>query len=217
MPVFSGRLVLVVGPSGAGKDSVLRGAAAELAGDPRFVFPRRVVTRQAAADAEDHDTMGEADFEQAVAGGAFALWWRAHGLAYGIGREIENHLEAGRVVALNVSRAVLAEAVDRFPHVTIAEVTVPLELCVQRIMARKRESAEEALRRVARAFPAFPAGVPVVQIDNSGEMRRAVIEFRALLEKLEKHATSHPGRHPFDREDEQEDGDDDGRRLVVVE
>lgn len=216
MPAFSGRLVLVVGPSGAGKDSVLRGAAVELAGDPRFVFPRRVVTRRAEAGAEDHDTMGEADFEQAVAGGAFALWWRAHGLAYGIGREIENHLAVGRVVALNVSRAVLAEAVDRFPHVTIAEVTAPPELCVQRIMARKRESAEEAPRRVAHAFPAFPAGVPAVQIDNSGKLRRAVVAFRALLEKLE-HAASHPGRHPLDCEDEQEDGDDDGRRLVVVE
>ena len=39
----AGRLVLVVGPSGAGKDSVLRHAGERLAGASRFVFPRRVV------------------------------------------------------------------------------------------------------------------------------------------------------------------------------
>ena len=37
--------MLVVGPSGAGKDAVLRVARERLAGDRRFVFPSRVVTR----------------------------------------------------------------------------------------------------------------------------------------------------------------------------
>ncbi|MGA7013248.1 MAG: phosphonate metabolism protein/1,5-bisphosphokinase (PRPP-forming) PhnN, partial [Pseudolabrys sp.] len=50
-----GRLVLVVGPSGAGKDTVITGAKAACAADSTFVFPRRVVTRPA-SDAEDHDT-----------------------------------------------------------------------------------------------------------------------------------------------------------------
>jgi len=43
-------LVLVVGPSGAGKDSLLKAAREEFRGDPRIGFARRVITRPADPD-----------------------------------------------------------------------------------------------------------------------------------------------------------------------
>src|SRR3569833_150302 len=48
-------VALVVGPSGAGKDTLIGGAREALAGDDRFVFVRRIVTR-AGNSAEDHDS-----------------------------------------------------------------------------------------------------------------------------------------------------------------
>ena len=42
-----GRLILVVGPSGAGKDTLLGLAKAACADDPGIIFSRRVITRQA--------------------------------------------------------------------------------------------------------------------------------------------------------------------------
>ncbi len=53
-----GRLVVVVGPSGAGKDTLIARARVRLAGDPTIVFPLRLVTRTASA-AEDHQIISE--------------------------------------------------------------------------------------------------------------------------------------------------------------
>src|SRR5450756_1114872 len=83
-----GRLVLVVGPSGAGKDTLIDAVRAACRDEAGVVFPRRVVTRPWSA-AEDHDTISDASFDQAAANGAFALWWAAHGLNYGIPAAID--------------------------------------------------------------------------------------------------------------------------------
>lgn len=211
MAQFTGHLVLVVGPSGAGKDSVLRGAAAELTADPRFVFPRRIVTRAADADAEDHGSMDEMEFERAAADDAFALWWNAHGNSYGVPKSIEDELVAGRIVAVNVSRSVLAAAIERYPHVIVAEVTASPEILVSRIVARGRESEAEALKRVARKVPSFPSGVPVVRIVNNGELAFAIDEFCALLLRLLNAGITSP-----DWEDVEEAGDDDDGRLAAA-
>ncbi len=211
MAQFTGHLVLVVGPSGAGKDSVLRGAAQEFASDPRFVFPRRIVTRAVEVEAEDHGSMDESEFERAAAEDAFALWWNAHGNSYGIPKSIENDLEAGRIVAVNVSRSILAAAVERYPHVIVADVTASPENLVSRIVARGRESEAEAIERVARKVPSFPSGVPVVRIVNDGMLAVAIDEFGALLLRLSNAGSSNPVW-----EDTDEFGDDDDGRLAAA-
>ena len=53
------RLVAIVGPSGAGKDTLIRGA---LAARPDLHLARRVITRPADTDSEDFDSVTEADF-----------------------------------------------------------------------------------------------------------------------------------------------------------
>ena len=57
---MTGLLVLVVGPSGSGKDTLMAGAAQALAGDARFRFVRRVVTRPATE--EDHEVIDAEGF-----------------------------------------------------------------------------------------------------------------------------------------------------------
>src|SRR5258708_37970574 len=110
----SGTLILVVGPSGAGKDTLIAGARAALNGDARFVFPRRAITRSQLAGGEDNETMTPGAFAAAVAAGAFALPWRAHGLRYGLPLAIEAARGQGRHVVANVPRSGVAHA--RRPH-----------------------------------------------------------------------------------------------------
>lgn len=193
MPHPDGHLVPVVGPSGAGKDSILREARALFAGDDRVVFPRRVVTRKAVAAAEDHESMTEMGFAHAVAKGDFALWWDAHDNSYGIPASIDRDLERGRTVVFNCSRAALAEAVARYPLVTAVEVTATPAILVERIVARGRESRDEAMARVARKVTPYPATLPVIRIDNSGPLGTAVNAFAAALRSLRGTARAAPG------------------------
>lgn len=119
-------LVAVVGPSGAGKDTLMAGARARLAEDARFRFVRRRITRPAEAGGEAHDPLTEEGFVAVREAGGFALWWAAHGLLYGIPRDIEADLADGRVVVANLSRGVLAEA-SRY-RLRVLEITAPVPL-----------------------------------------------------------------------------------------
>jgi ribose 1,5-bisphosphokinase len=108
-----GTFVCVVGPSGAGKDTLIRGAQARLGADPRFLFPRRIVTR-ASSGFEEHDVMAPDVFRRMEAEGCFALSWAAHGLGYAIPLEAKAALAQGAVVTCNLSRRAIAEARSRF-------------------------------------------------------------------------------------------------------
>lgn len=213
MVISPGHLVLVVGPSGAGKDAVMTGTKAALHPADNVVFPRRFVTRPSQTDAEDHVSVTEMEFAMAVADGAFALWWRAHGNSYGIGRFIESHLDSGVTVVINCSRASVADACKRFPNVTVVEITAPEDVLVRRIAVRGRETEEQARARVSRKVPDYPQGVRVVRIVNDGPLERAVSAFCDVLQN----PVADPGRGPLDSQDEKENRNDDGRGLIVVE
>ena len=174
---MAGILVLVVGPSGVGKDTLIAEARSRLADDPTFVFPRRMVTRQAVPQLEDHDTMSWEDFR----GGDFALSWEAHGLGYALSRSIEDDIGAGRTVVVNVSRKVIESAAGRYPW-GIVVVTADPAVRAERLAGRGRESADEVAARLAREGAAVPAGMAaVVVVDNSGALEPAVLAFVAAL------------------------------------
>ncbi len=111
-----GALVLVVGASGAGKDTLIGAARAALGDEPRFLFPRRVVTREAMVELEDHDSVDPAEFDRQKQRGAYALDWEAHGLSYGVPASIDAAMAAGGIVVVNTSRRVIEQAVERYPN-----------------------------------------------------------------------------------------------------
>lgn len=175
-------LVLVVGPSGAGKDTLINAAKAELASDNRFVFPRRVVTRPAVASLEDHDSVSPEEFALREANGAYALSWEAHGLRYGLPAGIRDDIAAGQVVVMNSSRAMVATARVRFPGTVVLLVEARPEVRAQRLAGRGRETAAEVAARLAREVD---AEIPnAVRVDNSGAVAEGVSRFVAALRAL---------------------------------
>jgi phosphonate metabolism protein PhnN/1,5-bisphosphokinase (PRPP-forming) len=180
-----GRLILVVGPSGAGKDSLIDAARRALADRPRFVFPRRIVTRPSDPGSEAHDTLGEEDFARQRDAGAFFLHWGAHGLHYALPGSIAGDLAAGRTVVANVSRAVIDEARGKHPATTVVVVTAPPAVLAERLAARGREDAAAVEGRLARAAErpsgTHPGDPGVVTVMNDGPLAVAVERFLKVL------------------------------------
>jgi ribose 1,5-bisphosphokinase len=181
MQIDSGILVLVVGPSGAGKDSVLNGARTAFADDERFVFVQRTITRESGAGFEDNVEATPGTFAAAKAAGAFALFWRAHDLDYGIPVTIEDDLRAQRCVIANVSRSVIELARARYAGTRVVNITAPLAVLARRIALRGREDAVTIEKRLARAGYPFPTSEDIVHLKNTGTVEEAVDRFTQML------------------------------------
>jgi ribose 1,5-bisphosphokinase len=159
-----GRLVLVVGPSGAGKDTLLGLARAACAEDRNIVFPRRVVTREASAF-EDNAHFSHDAFERALAEDAYAMHWEAHGHRYGLPRSIDEEIRAGRTVIVNVSRTVIGAMRRAYADVVVVSITAPPLVLAERIAMRSRGSDGRIEQRLGRTVE-DAAALPDVTIMN---------------------------------------------------
>jgi guanylate kinase len=174
-----GRLALVVGPSGAGKDTLLDLARAAHKDNPHVVFARRVITRQPMG--EDHDTLDAEAFVQALQNGAFLLAWRAHGLHYGLPVSLRDDLRAGRLVVANVSRAVIPEAEALGANLTVLNVTAAPEVLARRIAARGRESHADIELRLKREQPIVTTRARLIDVRNDGALADGARHFMEAL------------------------------------
>jgi ribose 1,5-bisphosphokinase len=175
-------LVLVVGPSGAGKDTLLDAARLALGPDMRFRFVQRVITRPADAGGEAHEAVTPAAFARR----RFALQWHAHGIDYGIPEDIEIDLRDGRVVVASVSRGVVAQAASRY-DVQVIAVTAPANVLASRLLARGREDAVDIASRLARDV-VLPTGVKIEAVVNDSNLEEGAARFLAALNRAAESA-----------------------------
>ena len=168
-----GRLVLVVGPSGAGKDTLIGGARLACVDDPTVVFPRRAITRPSSAS-EDNAAVSEQSFNQAVADGEFALWWDAHGHRYGIPSSIDDDIRTGRTAVCNTSRTIVGFARRRYAFVSVVLVTAPAKVLEARLACRSRPSDGSLANRVARSAVVDACSDADVVIRNVGRPEAGV-------------------------------------------
>jgi ribose 1,5-bisphosphokinase len=174
-----GRLILVVGPSGAGKDTLIGLARAACADDSSVVFVRRVVTRESSAF-EDNEQVSFEAFQGALARGEFAMHWQAHGHCYALPRAIDDELRAGRTVVANVSRTVVDTMRRAYSDVTVVSITAPAEVLAERLATRARNSDGQIANRLNRAVE-NEAAVPDVTIMNVGSVEHHAREFVRVI------------------------------------
>jgi ribose 1,5-bisphosphokinase len=183
--VGPGRFILVVGPSGAGKDTLIGLARAACAGDGNVVFPRRVVTREASAFEENEQISLDA-FRKARTRGDFAVHWEAHGHCYALPRAIDDDIRAGRTVVANVSRTVV-DAIRRcYTDVTVVSITAPPDVLAKRLAARSRSSDGKIEHRLSRAVDDV-ASTPVT-IANVGRVEDHARELVQVIKGTQRSA-----------------------------
>ncbi len=171
-----GTLFLVVGPSGAGKDSLICEACRKR---PDLYLMPRTITRPAEAD--EHTAVSEEKFAELKRDYAFSLSWDANGLRYGISRDMEARLEAGQSVIVNGSRSIVGDVLEKFDPTRVIYVTARLDVLSRRLRDRGRESGDEIDIRMARAGRSVPVGPDVIKIDNSDSFDESLAVFLEAL------------------------------------
>lgn len=169
----TGTLILVVGPSGSGKDTLLSEARKHFSGHDEIIFCERVITRSGNVG-EKHISVCEAEFVHLAASGGFFLFWDAHGLRYGIPSEMLMALQAGKTVIANVSRRIIPKARSQWRDTLIVNVTASKDVLRERLTARGRESAKAIEQRLERSVSCeVPDDGSTEEIDNSGALQPA--------------------------------------------
>lgn len=187
-----GGFVLVVGPSGAGKDTLIGLARARLAQDSRFVFPRRLVTRTGSSH-EDHDTIDEREFARGREEGRFALAWEAHGLGYALPKSARDAALAGQIVVCNVSRALVADARRVLPRVSVVEVTASEAELARRLKERARTEDGDLSARLNRSRTLAPVAADLV-IRNEQDPESSAESLLAFLREKARAVAPDPVR-----------------------
>jgi len=127
-----GHLFLIVGPSGAGKDTLIDYVTKRLP----IKRVKRVITR-ASDEYEDFTSVSEEVFGKQE----FFITWESYGRKYGIPQlGSENYI-------INVSRDAINEIKKKRPDTIIIELKARPEVLKQRLEARTRGEVKERLER----------------------------------------------------------------------
>ncbi len=188
---MSHRLVYVIGPSGAGKDSVLQGLRTDWPFAEPAHFARRTITRIVKPDDEQHEMVNAAGFAQLLHEQALAMHWQANGLSYGVRRSELEPLNLGHWLFVNGSRAYLPQILQAWPQATVVHVGASREVLAQRLAQRGRETEDAVAKRLAREV-ALNLPAEVILIDNNGALTESVSSLRSALDERDRQTSGKP-------------------------
>lgn len=182
---MSDRLIYTIGPSGAGKDSVLTWLSQDLSPRSGVHFARRVIDRPVLSNREEHEILSTADFIAQRDQHAFAMHWTANRHLYGVRNTELEALKCGEWVFVNGSRGHLENALNQFPSMVVLHITAPRTVLESRLLARNRESAEQIAERLSRtATFQPPSQCAFLEVHNNSSIEEAGHRTLHLLSRL---------------------------------
>lgn len=172
-----GTLFLIVGPSGAGKETLATQVCQHC---PELYLMPRIITRPA-VDGE-HISVSIEEYASLKRNYGFALFWDAHGSRYGVSRKMEERLASGQSVVLIGSRSIVDEARSKFQPLKVIQLVAKLDVLSKRLRQRARDTEDDIDRRLGRADRSEPRGGDVITIENSGTCEEGLTLMLAALE-----------------------------------
>ncbi len=148
-----GRLIVLTGPSGVGKGTLLRSL---LKRHPDLYLSISVTTRPprpGEIDGVNYYFVNRPQFERMVANGELLEWAEFAGNYYGTPRQaVEQKIQQGRWVILEIELEGARQIRKTFPHALRVMILPPSMLELEhRLRSRGQDSEESILRRLQRA------------------------------------------------------------------
>ncbi|MEH1839155.1 MAG: guanylate kinase [Nostoc sp.] len=148
-----GRLIVLTGPSGVGKGTLMRSL---LNRHPELYYSVSVTTRSprpGEIDGKDYYFISRSKFEQLLAEGEFLEWAEFAGNYYGTPREaVLNQIHFGRLVVLEIELKGARQIRASFPSAFSIFILPPsFDELEKRIRDRAQDSEEAIARRLLRA------------------------------------------------------------------
>jgi guanylate kinase len=149
-----GRLIVVSGPSGAGKDTLIRAALEAI---PQLALIASATTRKprgGEVDGRDHVFLTRQEFERWIEEDRLLEWAEYSGNLYGTPKQsVEELLESGRSVILRIELQGARQIKERRPDAVMVFVRAPsLEETRRRLERRATETSESVESRMATAI-----------------------------------------------------------------
>jgi guanylate kinase len=178
-----GRLIVVSAPSGAGKTTLCEAACRHL---PHLVYSVSSTTRaprEGEQEGQDYFFVSEAQFREGIATGKWAEWARVHDHYYGTSaRFIEDHLDAGRDVLLDIDVQGAAQILQRYPDALTIFIMAPSKAVLrQRLSERGLDSAEVIDKRMQNAESEIARRGMYRHVVVNDDLDRAIARFVSLL------------------------------------
>ncbi len=169
------KIILIVGPSGVGKDTLIKETKKYLS---EVNFVNRYITRKPDLN-ESNYYLDSYAFELLKHNSFFISTWQAHNYYYGIAK---NSIESGLNI-ISISRSKIKDFENIYDKVYTININVPKEILKKRLLLRARESEEEIDLRLKRIYESLDAK-NLIEFDNSDSIASSVEKFVRLLKSL---------------------------------
>ncbi len=181
-----GRLIVVSGPSGAGKDTLIRAALEAI---PELALIASATTRKPRNDevvGRDHIFLSREEFERWIEEDQLLEWAEYSGNLYGTPKQsVEELLENGRSVILRIELQGARQIKERRPDAVMVFVRAPsLEETRRRLESRATETSESVESRMATAIKEIAAREEFDYEVVNGDREQAHKDMIETLEKI---------------------------------